>query len=184
MLLEFIAAIVIAVGAGGAAHMAVKLSRERLPGWLTPAAAGAAMVGFVVWSEYSWVERAKSALPPEVAVVSQNAITSWFRPWTYVWPLTNRMILIDGRFDRRNEAFPELLITAVVMMGRWDPGRQIPVVFDCARGLRAELSADVVITEDGTLEGADWLQLAADDPMLRAACDRTSARLAGAPAGA
>lgn len=174
MLFEFIAAVVIAIGAGGAAHVAIRLSGGRLPGWLTPAAAGFAMIGFVVWTEYSWAERVKSTLPPEVAFVSQNAITSWFRPWTYVWPLTNRMILIDGRFDRRNEAFPDLLITAVVMMGRWDPGRQIPVVFDCGRGLRAELSADVVIDEDGALQGADWRPLGADDPMLRTACDRAA----------
>jgi hypothetical protein len=172
MLLEFIAAISIAVGAGGMAHLAIRLSKQRLPGWLTPFAAGAAMIGFVVWSEYSWAERAKTSLPAEVAFVSQNAITSWFRPWTYIWPLSNRMTLIDGRFDRRNDAHPELLITAVVMMGRWDSGRQLAVVFDCARSLRAELTSDVVIAEDGSLEGADWLNLGRDDPMLRAACDR------------
>jgi hypothetical protein len=175
MLVEFIAAVFIALGAGGVAHLAIRLSGKRLPGWLVPAAAGAAMIGFAVWSEYSWAERVKSTLPPEVAVVSQNAITSWYRPWTYVWPLTNRMILIDGRFDRRNAAHPDLLITAVVMMGRWDPGRQVPVVFDCARGLRADLTDDVVIAEDGAIDGADWFDLGLQDPMVRAACDRPAA---------
>lgn len=172
MLLEFVAAVAIAVGAGGMAHLAIRLSGQRLPGWLTPAAAGAAMIGFVVWSEYSWAERVKSTLPPEVAFVSQNEVTSWFRPWTYVWPLTNRMTLIDGRFDRRNAALPELLITAVVLMGRWEMGRQVPVAFDCARGLRTDLRSNVVFAEDGTLAGADWTPLDPDDSLLRVACDR------------
>jgi hypothetical protein len=172
MLMEFIAAVVIAVGAGGVAHLANRLSGRRLPGWIVPASAGAAMIGFAVWAEYSWAERVKGTLPPEVAVVSQNAITSWYRPWTHIWPLTNRMILIDGRFDRRNAAHPDLLMTAVVMMGRWDPGRQVPVAFDCARGLRADLSSDVVIAEDGRLEGADWRDLGLDDPMVQVACNR------------
>jgi hypothetical protein len=172
MLIEFIAALVIAVGAGGVAHLAVRLSGQRLPGWLVPASAGAAMIAFAVWLEYSWAERVKTNLPPEVAFVSENAITSWYRPWTYVWPMTNRMTLIDGRFDRRNEALPDLLITAVVLMGRYEPGRQIPVVFDCGKGLRADLSAEVVFAEDGTLVGADWHELAPDDPLLRVACDR------------
>lgn len=172
MLLEFIAGVAIAVGAGGMAHLAIRLSGQRLPGWLTPAAAGFAMIAFAVWAEYSWADRIKSNLPPEVTFVSQNAVTSWFRPWTYVWPLTNRMILIDTRFDRRNEAYPELLMTAIVMMGRYEMGRQIPVVFDCASGRRADLRADVVITEDGSFEGADWRDLGRDDPMVRAACDR------------
>jgi len=142
----------------------------RMPGWAVPAAAGFAMIAFVVWTEYSWAERTRSGLPAEVTVVSQNAITSWYRPWTYVWPLTNRMTVIDHRFDRTNADHPHLLITAVVMLGRWEPGRQVPVVFDCQDGLRADLRSTVVIADDGTLVGADWLRLSPDDPMLRAAC--------------
>ena len=175
MLLEFIAAIVIAIGAGGAGHLAIRLSGGRLPGWITPASAGFAMIGFVVWSEYTWAGRITADLPPEVAVASQNAVTSWFRPWTYVVPFTNRITLIDGRYDRRNEDHPGLLITEVVMMGRWEPGRQVPVVFDCGRARMAELSADVIFAEDGTLEGARWRNLPSDDRLLRTACDRPPA---------
>lgn len=170
MLLEFIATIVIGIGAAGAVLIANKLLRGRLPGWAMPAGAGAAMIGFVVWSEYTWADRITETLPPEVAIASRNAVTSWYRPWTYVWPFTNRITLIDHRYTRRHENFPDQVLTAVVMMGRWEPGRQVPVVFDCAGGRRADLRAHVVIAEDGAIEGADWLRLPQDDPLLQAAC--------------
>ena len=172
MLLEFIAAVVVAIGCGGAAHLANRVLGGRLPGWAVPAAAGAGMIGFVVWAEYTWAERTRADLPAEVSVVSQNAVTAWFRPWTYVWPLTNRMTVIDHRFDRTNPDHPHLVMTSVVMLGRWEPGRQVPVVFDCRDGLRADLRSGVVIADDGSIQGADWLRLRPDDPMLRIACER------------
>jgi hypothetical protein len=174
MLLEFIGAIMVAVGAGGLAHLLVRMSRGGLPGWLVPAAAGVGMIGFVVYMEYSWAGRIAGQLPEEAAVVSRNATTSWFRPWTYVWPLTNRMTVLDHRFDRRNEAYPDIVISRVVLLGRWEPGRPVPVVVDCAGARRADLRETVIIGDDGAIEGADWWQLAPDDPLLAALCGGTS----------
>ncbi len=175
MLLEFIAAIVVAVGVGGAVHMSNRAMGSNLPGWAVPAAAGLGMIGFVVYLEYTWAERTRAALPPEASFVSQNAVTFWYRPWTFVWPLTNRMTVIDHRFDIRNPDYPHLLITRVVLLGRWEVTRPVPVAFDCELGARADMRADVVIAEDGSLLGADWLRLPPDDPMLRAACQRETA---------
>ncbi|WP_114965394.1 hypothetical protein [Alkalilacustris brevis] len=172
MLLELIATVVMGFAAAGCVLILNWILGGRLPKWLIPLAAGAGMIGFIVWSEYSWSSRIIDTLPEEVSVVSQNEVRNWYRPWTYIWPLTNRMTLVDHRFDRRNEAFPDHVLTAVVLMGRWEPGRQVPVVFDCAQSLRADMSADVVFTDDGALEGADWLRLPEDDPALRAVCDR------------
>lgn len=174
MVLELIGAIMVGVGAGGVAHMLVRLGRGRLPGWLVPGAAGAAMLGYAVYMEYSWAGRIVDQLPAEATVVSQNSITSWFRPWTYVWPLTNRMTVLDHRFDRRNPAHPDLVISRVVLLGRWEPGRPVPVVVDCAGSRRADLRDTVIIADDGSIEGADWLRLEPGDPLLAALCVRTS----------
>ncbi len=174
MLLEFIGAIVVAVGAGGFAHFAQRVAGGRLPIWIVPASAGGAMIAFVVYMEYTWAGRIVDQLPEEATLVSRNATTAWFRPWTYAWPLTNRMTVVDHRFDRRNPEHPDLVISRVVLLGRWEPGRPVPVVVDCAAGRRADLSASVVIGEDGAIEGADWLRLAPDDPLLGALCAETS----------
>ncbi len=170
MLLEFIGAIMVAIGAGGFAHMLTRMSKGRLPGWLVPAAAGAGMIGFVIYMEYTWAGRIIDQLPEEATLISRNESTAWFRPWTYIWPYTNRMTVIDHRFDRRNPANPDMVITQVVLLGRWEPGRPVPIVVDCARGRRADLRDDVVLAEDGSIENASWLGLAPDDPLLAALC--------------
>jgi hypothetical protein len=172
MIWEFIATIASGFAAAGCVLILNMLLGGRLPKWLIPAAAGLGMISFVIWSEYTWAGRATANLPDEVELVSRNEVRNWYRPWTYIWPLSNRITLIDHRFTRTNEAFPDHVLTAVVMMGRWEPGRQVPVMFDCAQSLRADMRADVVFTEEGALEGADWLRLPPDDPALQAACAR------------
>jgi len=172
MFLEFVATIAIGFGAAGVVLMANWLTGGRLPRWLIPVGAAAGMVGFMIWSEQTWASRVTATLPPEVAVASKNETRAWFRPWTYMWPMTNRITLVDHRFTRRNDAFPDMVLTAVVLMGRWEPGRQVPVMFDCRAMRRADMREDVVFTEEGAVEGADWLQLSAEDPLLRAACNR------------
>ena len=174
MILEFIGAIVVAIAGGGLAHMLTRAARGRLPGWLVPAAAGASMIGFVVYMEYTWAGRIIEQLPEEATLVSRNQSTAWFRPWTYVVPFTNRMTVVDHRFDRRNPAHPELVISRVVLLGRWEPGRPVPIVVDCATGRRADLREGVVIAEDGGIEGASWLALPPGDPLLAALCATTS----------
>ena len=172
MLLEFIGAIVVAIGAGGLMHLIGRFTGDRLPGWAVPAGAGLGMIGFVIYMEYTWAGRIVDQLPEDSTVASMNRSTAWFRPWTYIWPYTDRMIVVDHRFERRNPEHPELVITQLVLLGRWEPGRPVPVVFDCAGGRRADLRDDVVIGDDGSIEGASWLRMAPDDPLLRAVCER------------
>lgn len=177
MIWELVGTLTVAAAVAGLAHMLVRAARGRLPGWLVPASAGLGMLIFVVYMEYSWSGRLIDQLPPEATVASRNATTSWFRPWTYVVPLTTRMTVVDHRFDRTNPDLPGMVITRLVLLGRWDPARPVPVVFDCAAGRRADLRDDVRFADDGTLEGAAWWTLPPDDALLRAVCDgRTTAQ--------
>ena len=176
MIWEFVGTITVAVAVAGLMHMLVRASGGRLPGWLVPASAGAGMLAFVIYMEYSWAGRIIDQLPEEATVASRNATTAWFRPWTYVVPLTTRMTVVDHRFDRSNAAFPGIVITRLVLLGRWDPARPVPVVFDCDQGRRADMRDTVRFGEDGSIEGADWWRLAPDDPLLRAVCDGPAPR--------
>lgn len=170
MLLELIAIVAAGFALAGVALTFNFLIGKRLPGWVFPASAGAGMLVMAVWLEYSWLDRATKALPAEVEVASTNQVQSWFRPWTYLFPLANRLIAIDHRFDRRNSDWPDHVLTQVVLMGRWEPSRQFGVMFDCAGHRRADLLDQVVFAEDGSLENARWFVLDVDDPVLRAAC--------------
>lgn len=173
MLLEFLAAVFLGVAAAGIV-MAINVAvGRRLPAWLIPASAGLAMIGFMVWMEYTWLSRTVAQFPEGVEVVSASRDTSWYRPWTYIKPLSLRAVVLDTRNNRSHEAQPDRVMTSVLLFGRWMPTRQIPVVFDCAAGRRADLHDGVELNDDGSLPGADWRQLPADDPALAIACRAT-----------
>ena len=113
MLLEFIAIIAAGFGLAGIALTLNIALRRRLPPWIVPAAAGAGMLLMAIWLEYSWFERTASTFPDGVEIASTHQARSWYRPWTYVVPLTNRLIAVDRRFDRlsaqiRNERGEEI----------------------------------------------------------------------------
>ena len=59
---------VIAVGVGTAAFLFAMLHALRkaglaLPRWLLPAGIGLAMIGYSVWNDYAWYDRAVARLP-------------------------------------------------------------------------------------------------------------------------
>jgi hypothetical protein len=173
MLLEFIAAIALGLGTAGLIMGLNFATGKRLPGWLMPAAAGAAMIGFMVYMEYSWLARTSEQLPEGVVITATSSESSWYRPWTYVRPLTLRLVAVDTRRNRINTAQADLVMTTVILLGRWMPPREIPVVFNCASAQRADLHARVQFADDGSLIDADWRQLQPDDPALLAACAGT-----------
>lgn len=172
MLLEFIAIVAAGFGLAGIALSVNIALRRRLPQWIVPAAAGAGMLLMAVWLEYSWFERTASTFPDGVEIASTNQVRSWYRPWTYVVPLTNRLIAVDRRFDRRHADMPGQVLTRVILAGRWEPTRQFGVVYDCNTHRRADLLDQVELQDSGQLANANWLQLSPDDAVLRTACQR------------
>jgi two-component system, OmpR family, phosphate regulon response regulator PhoB len=170
MLLEFIAALAAGLGLLSVIFVLNHLTGRRLPRWIFPATVGLGMLGYTIWSEYTWPERAIVADSGYVEA-SRNEVQVWYRPWTYLWPQSNRLIAVDHRFTRRHEQAPDLVLTRVALLARWMPEFGYLVVFDCAEHARADMLAGVELREDGTLEGASWVQLEAGDPVLRTACD-------------
>src|SRR3546814_10738443 len=106
------------------------------------------MLLMAVWLEYSWLERTTTAFPDGVEVASTNQVRSWYRPWTYAVPLTNRLIAVDHRFDRRHAGVPDRVLTRVILAGRWEPMRQYGVVFDCNLDRRADLLDEVELDDE------------------------------------
>lgn len=170
MFLEFIAALAAGLGLLGVVFLLDRLTGRRLARWAYPAAVGLGMLSYSIWSEYTWPERAVVAGTGYVEA-SRNEVRVWYRPWTYVVPQSNRVIAIDHRFTRRHAEAPNLVLTRVALLARWIPEFSYLVVFDCEENARADLLAGVELRDDGTLEGASWLPLSADDPVLRTACD-------------
>jgi len=172
MFLELIATVTVGIGTGGIVVLINKATRGRLPRWLVPVAAGLSMIGFTLWSEYSWAGRTADGLPEGVVVAWENAESVFWRPWTYLAPQTTRILAVDLGTARTHPDRPARYLVDLYLMGRWSPNRRVSVVMDCREGRRADLVGDAGIGSDGTVEGAEWVAVAPDDPVRATVCDR------------
>lgn len=171
MLFEFIAAVVAGVAVAGIVMTLRVITRNRLPSWIVPASAGLGMLSYTIWSEYSWFERVTQAMPPEVVVAWSNAETDFWRPWSYYQPVINRFTAVDKRTAQTHPNHPGQVMVDLVLAARWQQSARLKVVFDCNGNRRADLvDNDVTVAEDGSITGAVWLNLEADEPTLRTAC--------------
>ncbi|QLF68746.1 hypothetical protein FE840_003825 [Peteryoungia desertarenae] len=171
MLFEFIAAVVSAVAVAGIAMTLRFITRYRLPKWIVPASAGLGMLSYTIWSEYSWFDRVTQAMPPEVTVAWSNGAEDFWRPWSYYKPVINRFTAVDMRTAQTHPNHPGQVMVDLVLAARWQQSARLKVVFDCPGARRADLlGSDVSVADDGTITGADWINVGPDDPTLRAAC--------------
>lgn len=170
MFFELIATITAGVGAGGLAVLLRKASRGALPRWLTPLAAGTAMIAFAIWSEYSWYGRTAGTLPEGVEVSSVNESRKIYRPWTYLVPMIDRFVAIDTATARTNPDLPGQKLVDVYLVGRWSPNFRVNMVLDCDGNRRADLIEGFELDTAGRVPEDAWRPLDQDDPLIVTAC--------------
>lgn len=156
MALELLAAIIAAVGMAGIAIAIRKLTRNRLPKWIVPAAAGLGMIGFAVLSEYGWYGRSAASLPEGVTVLRAEKGSSPMRPWTFFAPITLKFSALDGRAASVHPANENLRMARVFHFERWAPTRDSMLIVDCSEGRQVAVTAGVEIDTSGNLTGAEW----------------------------
>ena len=141
-----------------------------IPGWATPALAGAGLIGTAIYMEYSWFNRVSSELPAEFVVADVQSSASPLRPWTYVAPLVDRFTVLDVSKLARHPDRAELIMAPVFGFARWQNPQNALMVFDCAGNRRVPVTEGMAIDANGTLTGADWLVLDSVDGLQQAAC--------------
>lgn len=169
MLLEFVATISAGVGAGGMVLAIQKLTKNALPKWAMPAAAGAAMIGFNIWVDYSWFGRAQEGLGADKIVATQIEDKQFWRPWTYAAPVTTRFIALDKAAVETDGA---LVLTDMYLLSRRTDGAVVPVLFDCLLHRRTDALGMDGIPPETALAEIEWFTLTQNDPLLRTACDQ------------
>ncbi|MHB0776266.1 hypothetical protein [Halomonas sp. WWR20] len=95
MIWQLIAAVFAGLGAAGIGLILRQLSGKRLPRWIIPALGGLGVLGYQIHYEYTWFEYKQAQLPESAQVVSTEAHQMFWRPWTYVFPLTTAFSVID-----------------------------------------------------------------------------------------
>ncbi|MBM2321412.1 MULTISPECIES: hypothetical protein [Marivita] len=165
MFLELIAVIVAGIAGAGVMMLIARTLGDRVPNWLIPVAAGAAMLGTTISSEYSWYSRTAEALPEGVEVVQTAESTAFYRPWTYLAPYTNRFIALDTGNVRANTEDAALFMADVYFFRRWSTVQAVELMVNCSTGQRADPAFG---------DGGDpvWRDAVADDPIISGVCDR------------
>jgi len=135
--------------------------------WMIPFAAGAGMLGFTIWTDYSWFDRQREGLPEDVVVVEAFEHSAALQPWTLIFPVVNRYSALDRAGAERHPARPELVRAPVFLAQRWQPSFVAPQVIDCAEGRRADAAS---VGGDGLPPEDAWFDLPARHPLLEAAC--------------
>lgn len=156
---------VIVSGFAGAGVMMLIMKLTGGPRWLVPLAAGAAMLGVTVSSEYGWYGRTVANLPEGMVVADSVSRPVWWRPWTYAVPMTERFIALDTANLRANEATEGLYLADLYFFGRWRAVQSLQVMVDCPGGRRAE-----PLRGDGGRPV--WREVGADDVIVSAVCTR------------
>ena len=103
MIWHLFAVLIMAVCMGGLAFALVKVSRNRLPKWLIPASAAAGMLGYLAYYDYTWYDFKRSQLPAGATVIQEKRETSFFRPWSYLFPSVSSFTILDGKFSARTQ---------------------------------------------------------------------------------
>lgn len=145
-----------------------RLLKGRLPGWLVPVSAGAAMFVAAISSEYGWYDRTVKTMPEGMVVALTVDEKKTYRPWTYVKPYISRFVAVDQVTAKTHPNHPDQRLVDLIFYGRWARTAKIPALFDCATGERADVVDGVEFAADGAVVGATWRP--ALEPILKVAC--------------
>lgn len=171
MFFELIGTLVAGVAAALLVWAVNRTLKGRLPKWLMPVAAGAAMLLATISSEYGWFARTQANMPEGLVVAESIEEKALYRPWTYAKPYVSRFVAVDRATMRTHPDQPDQRIVDLVFYGRWARTAKAPVLYDCAGGRRADIVDGVEFGENGEVLNVIWLDVPAVDPILKAACE-------------
>lgn len=173
MIFELIGTLMAGLAAALLVYAIRRFSPDRIPKWLIPVAAGAAMLAAAISNEYGWYGRATASLPENFVVARAIEDRAIFRPWTYIVPYRSRFIAVDQGSVRSNASAPGQRIVDLYFFGRWSPVFNVPALFDCRGNRTANLIDGAEFGPDGNVANAVWEPIPSDDPVLLAACAGT-----------
>lgn len=96
MIWQLLAVFITGFVLGAFAFMLRKLSKNRLPKWIIPVAAGLGMLGYQAYYNYAWYDFKLGQLPERAIILEEKRGSDFFRPWSYIYPAVNYFSFIDG----------------------------------------------------------------------------------------
>ena len=141
-----------------------------IPKYVIPVMGGLAMICYAVWSEYSWASRTTAALPDHIKVAKVYTSNSPFAPWTYIFPRADRMMLVDISRHKKNSSHPDIVLTELVLVKRFQPTARVAQLFDCKANKRADVPASNIFIRKDFSVIIKWQPLEKGSNLIQAAC--------------
>lgn len=163
MFWELIAVFIAGFAGAGGMLLLNLITGKRLPKWMIPIGAGAAMLYAAISSEYSWYNRTAEKLPEGIVIAQTRENEALWRPWTYVFPLTDRFVAVNVGNRQLNSDTEGLYLADLYFFGRWQTVQVVQVMVDCPGGRRA----DPALGDDSE---PVWRDVGTDDPIVSTLC--------------
>lgn len=170
MLFNLIGTFIVGIAAAGSVMLTFRLLGRPSPRWMLPTVAGAAMLSFHLWNEYTWFERTSEALPDHVVVAQHYTYETPFQPWTLLIPRINRFSAVDQASIRRNDQAPDYVMADVFLVTRLAETAKVTQIYDCDQARRTEVSASSSVDERGLPLDATWADAGGDDSLFKLIC--------------
>lgn len=171
MLLNLLGTFIAGIAAAGAVMLLYRVLGKQAPRWLLPTVAGAAMLNFHIWNEYTWFDRASKALPDHVVVAEHYTYKSMLQPWTLLAPRINRFTALDRSSIRRNERAPGYVMADIYLVARLERTAKLTQIYDCKKERRTDVSRSTATNERGLPIDAVWIAWESDDSLFQLVCD-------------
>ena len=160
---------IIGLCTGAFGYLLRKLSKNRLPKWIIPIAAGGGMFAYLAYYDYAWFDFKRSQLPEGSVVIQEYREPDFFRPWSYLAPSVNQFDVVDGQY-RRHQQEGDTIVEYIVYRFIKDPSErmlQIHQVLNCTSRERVALPDPAHRAQQ---PGQAVEMVLASDRMLQTAC--------------
>lgn len=173
MIVQFISAIALAILALLFCWAIFRTFKKPMPKHLYPIIAAASVIGYGIYSEYTWADRTIAQLPDSIKVVHELAGTSMFSPWSFVISRTDQLSMVDTASIRRNDKLPNYILTDLLLMQRFSPVIRVPQLIDCERQRRTDVTTNATYDNDGLPTNAKWENLDSGHAIVNVLCVST-----------
>lgn len=166
MFWTFIATVFCGLGAAGIALGIRGITRNKAPRWLIPVFAGAGMLGYLIYGEYTWYDHKQTLLPEEAVVVdTENKGIVW-RPWTFVFPYVTAFSTVDVKSISHDTGNPDIVRFTLYRFEQ----KLADAVSHRIHIMNCSTRELVPLGSDGTPRVDNMKVLASADPLVQTVC--------------
>lgn len=169
MFFEIIIVVCIAFATAGVTLLAFKLFGARPRKTVIFALAGLAMILFTAWNRHTWAERTAAGFPQTMQVIEEIPYTGWLEPWTFLFPRTGALVVLDSTRTLSHPAHPGVFIVTLLNIEPYAETLSLRQIVDCP-GRRRAVVANPPDLSGGLPADLQWVDGGRPASLFAAVC--------------